>query len=59
MPPGTTRIDFAFHATADQDRHIEMALLPIPLATSATGKSTDRGLRRRPALSGDSSKPQE
>jgi hypothetical protein len=52
IPAGFGRFTFAFHATADPARPITMDLLPMPLATSATGKSTGRGLRPRPA-SGD------
>ncbi|WP_141722542.1 hypothetical protein [Micromonospora aurantiaca (nom. illeg.)] len=51
-PTGSRRFTFAFHATADPGRPITMDLLPMPLATSATGKSTDRGLRRRPPPGG-------
>ncbi|MCW6003768.1 hypothetical protein K1W54_04125 [Micromonospora sp. CPCC 205371] len=47
LPTGTGPINFAFHATADPARPITMVLLPMPLATSATGASTGRGLRGR------------
>jgi len=47
LPTGTGPINFVFHATADPARPITMVLLPMPLATSATGASADRGLSRR------------
>jgi hypothetical protein len=53
LPTGTRRLTFAFHATADPVRATTMVLLAVPLATSATGTSTTRGLRRRPLLNGE------
>ena len=46
---GPDVIEFRFHATGDPDQSIRLALVTIPLTSSATGASRNRGLgRRRP-----------
>jgi hypothetical protein len=49
MPAGGGQVDLAFHATCDPAQPITMTLVPMPLARSAAGTSTDRGLRRQRA----------